>query len=495
MTKKYIKITRHNEKKLKRGLTPFSVWAMAFGCIVGWGAFLMPGDIFLKQAGPLGSMFAIEIGAFIMLIISYCYYYMLHRFPEVGAQFMYAKKAFGKLHGFICAWFLGFCYISIIPLNATALQTLLRTIADNLLQFGFHYNFRGYDVYLGEILLAITALIVFALISSLNIRRVGQIQVALVLIQLCVVLVMVVGSIMNPGHVLHENLGPLFHPGKDLSIFLQMFSVIAVAPWAFVGFEIVPQLSHESNFSMEGAKVIMDTCILCSAFFYIVLTLMAALAIPVGYSTWVEYIYGLPYLRGMASVPTAFAAHRLMGGIGSVLWSVASLSAAFSCIIGFYIATSRLLYNMAKDAMIPSWFGKLTRHGVPVNATIFCMLFSMIPPFFGRSTLTWAVEMSAIGGAIGFGYTSLAARKYAREEGRMDIEIFGTLGFIFSIFFAMLLLIPFPKLNCSIGQESWLLLVLWTVMGIIFFLRTQVSAPPEDGEKPHLEGAYPQKVL
>ncbi|MCR5346211.1 MAG: APC family permease [Fretibacterium sp.] len=482
MTKKPEQITTQNEKKLNRGLNPYSVWAITFGCLIGWGSFFMPGTTFLKRAGPLGSMFAIEMGAFVMMIISYCYYYMLHRFPDVGAPFLYAKKAFGKLHGFICAWFLGFCYICIIPLNATAFQPIVRTIANDLIQFGFRYVIGGNDVYLGEILVALAALIVFAFISALNIRTVGKIQIVLVLIQLIGVLVMVVGSIMNPGKVLHEDLGPLFHPGTNLNIFLQMFSVFAIAPWAFVGFEVVPQLSHESNFSMEGAKVIMDTTILCGAFFYIALTLMAALAIPVGYATWVEYIYGLPYLGGMASVPTAFAAHRLMGSVGSVLWTVISISAALSSIIGFYIVTSRLLYSMAKDEMLPPWFAVLTRRGVPANATFFCMMVSMVAPFLGRTVLSWAVDMSAIGGAISFGYTSLAARKYAREEGRMDIEIFGTLGCAFSVFFAILLLIPFPKLDCAMGRESWLFLIMWTVLGVIFFLRMQGHAFIGDGK-------------
>ena len=464
-------------KKLSRSLSPLGVWAMAFGCIIGWGAFLMPGSTFLKRAGPLGSMFAIEMGAFVMLIISYCYYYMLRKFPDVAAQFVYAKRAFGEAHGFICAWFLVFCYICIIPLNATALQPLMRTITDNLFQFGVRYRVADYEVYLGEILLALGALAAFAFVSMLNIRTVGRVQIGLVLIQLCVVVIMGVGAVLNPGKVLHEDLGPLFHPESSLNIFLQMFSVVAIAPWAFVGFEVVPQLSHESNFSMDGAKVIMDTSIVAGATFYIVLTLMAALAIPVGYTTWVEYIYGLPYLRGMASVPTAFAAHRLMGAGGTILWSVAALSAAVTAMTGFYIMTSRLLYAMAWEGMIPAWFGKLSRHGVPVNATFFCMLVSMIAPFMGRTVLSWAVDMSSIGGAIGFGYTSLAARKYARKEGRRDIVIFGTLGFCFSVFFALMLLVPIPALGCSIGRESWLCLSLWSLTGLIFFIRKRAPSP------------------
>ena len=30
-----------------------STFAYAFGCAVGWGAFMMPSNIFLPEAGPL----------------------------------------------------------------------------------------------------------------------------------------------------------------------------------------------------------------------------------------------------------------------------------------------------------------------------------------------------------------------------------------------------------------------------------------------------------
>ena len=38
-----------------RYLSPLDVWAIAFGCTIGWGAFMMPGSTFLPVAGPLGS--------------------------------------------------------------------------------------------------------------------------------------------------------------------------------------------------------------------------------------------------------------------------------------------------------------------------------------------------------------------------------------------------------------------------------------------------------
>ena len=33
-----------DEQKLEKKLSTISVWALAFGCIIGWGAFVMPGE-------------------------------------------------------------------------------------------------------------------------------------------------------------------------------------------------------------------------------------------------------------------------------------------------------------------------------------------------------------------------------------------------------------------------------------------------------------------
>jgi len=52
-----------------RLLYPLNVWALSFGCAVGWGAFMMPGNLFLPHAGPVGSILAIALGSITMLII------------------------------------------------------------------------------------------------------------------------------------------------------------------------------------------------------------------------------------------------------------------------------------------------------------------------------------------------------------------------------------------------------------------------------------------
>ena len=109
---------------LERNLSPVNVWALALGSIIGWGAFVMPGNTFLPKAGPAGTLIAMAIATLIMISIAFNYHYMINRFPVAGGEFTYTQKSFGTIAGYICAWFLGLSYLCIVPLNATALALI-----------------------------------------------------------------------------------------------------------------------------------------------------------------------------------------------------------------------------------------------------------------------------------------------------------------------------------------------------------------------------------
>ena len=415
---------------------------MAFGGVIGWGAMVMPGTTFLKRGGTLGTMIAMEAAALMMLIMSYNYAYMTEKFPDSGGQFIFAQKAFGRTHGFICAWFLGLCYIMIIPMNATALCLVFRALSDrSVFQFGFHYVLVGYDIYFGEVLLAAAALMFFAFVCSRKVETAGRMQSFFVAVLLSGVMVILAAS------------------------------VLVLAPWLYAGFDTVPQLAEESAFRPSLAKAVMDTRIIAGCFVYVTMTLVAASGIPSGYSDWVSYVNDLPNLTGASGIATFAAAYNFLGSAGIFIISVTALMAMLTGILGFYTATSRLLYSLSRDGLLPSWFGVLNRNSVPLNAVIFCALVSLPAPFVGRNALGWTVDMSSIGGAISFGYTSLAALHFARIERRRDIMIFGTIGFIFSLMFAFFLLVPVHGLDCSLDLPSYILLFLWTTAGILLFFR------------------------
>ena len=93
-------------KALDRYLSPLDVWAMAFGCMVGWGVFAMPGTTFLPVAGPAGTMIAMLIGMLIMLIIGNNFSFLMSRSSMTGGVYSYTKRLSGGIMLFSAA---GFC--------------------------------------------------------------------------------------------------------------------------------------------------------------------------------------------------------------------------------------------------------------------------------------------------------------------------------------------------------------------------------------------------
>ena len=118
-----------NEKtsqgKLKRQLTPMHVWAIAFGCVIGWGSFINPGKKFLPNSGVAGTAIAMVLGALVMIILAFSYAYMVPKYPKAGGEFTFTKNTFGKRMAFICGWFLVVAYLTNVPMNSTAIGLIV----------------------------------------------------------------------------------------------------------------------------------------------------------------------------------------------------------------------------------------------------------------------------------------------------------------------------------------------------------------------------------
>jgi uncharacterized membrane protein len=63
--------------------------------------------------------------------------------------------------------------------------------------------------------------------------------------------------------------------------------------------------------------------------------------------------------------------------------------------------------------------------------------------------------------------------KFARKEGNKGIIISGIIGILISLIFCILLLIPIPMFNCSLGKESYICLVVWICLGIVFYVSSR----------------------
>ncbi len=440
------------KRQLERSMSPLDVWAMALGAIIGWGCFVMPGNAFLPKAGPAGMAWGMLIGGALILVIAFSYGYLLRKYPVSGGEFVYARIFFGKGHAFICGWAMVLAYWSLIPLNATALGLISRYLFP-VLQFGKLYEVAGWPVYTGELLTAVVFIILVAVINIWGVKKAAwtQTAVALVLVGAIFLLAALVLA-QNPDF---KNLSPGFP--ADVPKFDAIFAIVAMAPWAFIGFDCIPQAAEEYNFKPKFGTLILIIAVIVAALLYTVVNTITAVVMP-----WQEL------LAAGESWPTGFVVGTCLGKIGLGILGVAMFCAVFSGMNAFYMATSRLIYAMAKEHALPVWLGHLNKKSSPNYAIIFIMILSLLAPWFGREVLGWIVDMTSLGASVVFAYTTATAFVLAKQKKQPMQMVVASLGFLFSLFFISLLVVP--GMPGFLALPSWICLGVWVLMGAAFFM-------------------------
>ncbi|WP_088052266.1 APC family permease [Virgibacillus dakarensis] len=464
-------------QKLKKSLKPHWVWAIALGSSIGWGAFVQP-TVWMKDGGPLGVVIGFLIGAALMMLIAVSYGFLIKSFPVSGGEFAYAFVSLGRTHAFICGWFLTLGYICIVALNASAFALMFKFIFPKLIKNLHLYQVAGWDVYGMEVIIASLVLIVFGYLNIRGTGLTGRMQFIFCVIMLAGVLAITLLIGGNPGTSLAD-IKPYFP--SNTSTFAAIISIVAIAPWAYVGFDNVPQAAEEFNFSSKKAFSLIILAILFSGLLYSFMIIATAMARP-----W-EALVAENNLWGAAVAVT-----DVLGTLGLVILVVALSMGIFTGLNGFIISSSRLLFAMSRAKILPEAFSKVhPKYKTPYVGIIFTVIVAMLAPWFGREALLWVVDMSSIGVSIAYFYTCYTAfsifkwsmdkeynpAKHVIAPGKKFIALIGMLA---SVTFIALLLIPGSP--AFLGIESRIALIAWIVLGVVFYLakRTEFNKIPKE---------------
>ena len=450
-----------------RYYSSLDIWAISFGCMVGWGVFVMPGTTFLPVAGPIGTLFAMIISVAIILIVAANYIYLMRERPTTGGVYAYTKEAFGRDHAFLCSWFLTLSYLTIVFLNGTAMFVVVRTLFGTKLQGAASYNIAGVDIYLGEVMVSVAALVVVGILFIVAKPVLQYVHTILAVILFLGILLI---TITCAPHVSLADVAGAFGT-KGFSPAFGIFSIVLLAPWAFVGFDVVSLESAHFRFSMKNTKWILILSIIMAGFAYTAMAIVSIVAVPDGYTSWSGYFSDLSEMHGAMSVPTFNSAVTILGGKGLAIIGISALAAILTGIIGAYRATLRMLSTMAEDNILSAKFSRT------FNSIVFIMMISVLISFLGRNALNWFVDLTSLGAVIGFGYTSASALKMARRYNNRWIMASGIIGTVITIAFAVVQLIPRLTAFEAMGAPAFLLLALWCLMGFMFYWRTVKSTP------------------
>jgi amino acid transporter len=379
---------------LKRALGPWQFFSFAFGSIVGVGWVVFLGD-WLNRGGPVGAILGFGVGAALMALIGLCYAEALTMFPVSGGEVPFAFEAFGVGPAYAVGWALIMTYIGAVAYVASSMAWILDYLVPGI-QGPALYAFRGTDIHLGSLLIALLTVAWLTWLNSRGVRSSGRFQDVLTYSKILVAVVFMAAGIFG-GSV--GNLEPLFSTANQRTAVGGVLAVMAVVPWFLGGFNTIPQVMEEkaerTSLRLVGRITVLS--IGAGALFYCLVILSASMALP-----WRELV--------ARELPAATAFRQAFGS--ELLARVVLLTGLLGIATvgnGTFVAATRLLFALSRASLLAPGFGRTHPvTGAPDRAILFTGLVAALGTLLGRQGIGPIVAVGAVGLSFGYFLTSAA---------------------------------------------------------------------------------------
>ena len=455
---------------MKRGVhyrfySYISIFAVAFCCIIGWGSFNLAGTIFLPRAGAVGSLIGILIASIIALAVCVSYINLARAYPKADSSYSLIKSIFGIDHAYFLAWSLLLAYLCILWANCAAMAFLGRYLFGSCPLYGISYEVLGHSVYPGDILISVCLLA----LSAFLITRGNEfaIKVITVLCGVMILAVVVISVLILSATDLNELLSPAFAGTSSVSHGGQILSVVMMAPYLFVGFEVVSHMNTDGKISLMRLFITAGFAIAVSTAMYLVMTLVINSGFPDGFRSWEDYSYMGGTLSSFDEMPAFYGVYRIMGNTGVFLLSVAVICALSSTVLGFMMISARTIRIMSEDHLSVKAFSKVNKKDSPYVAVIFVMLISALVMFVGMRVIGWAVDITTLAICIVYGYISLGSAMH--KDTKISVRICGVFGLVCSIGIFLLMTLPNSIVGENLMKGDYLIFSIWCLTGLVCY--------------------------
>ncbi|MDG2250901.1 MAG: amino acid permease [Gammaproteobacteria bacterium] len=436
--------------------------ALAFGAMIGWSWVVLSGT-WIESAGSIGAITAFLLGGGIMLVIGLTYAELASALPFAGGEHVYSHRALGAGFSFICTWAIILGYVSVVTFEAVALPTVLDSIIPGLDKF-FLWQIAGWDVYLSWVLVGVAGAVAMTVLNIRGVRMAAIVQSAVVIVILLVGGLFVAGSLVVGDTA---NMEPLFVDGLS-----GVTLVLVMVPFMFVGFDTIPQAAEEIDLPYKDIGSVLMLSVAMAIAWYGLIVLGVSLLLNEG-------------IFGTTEIIAAEANSVIFGEAGRLAMLGAGLAGIVTSWNAFIVGGSRAIYALARANLLPAALSKLhPKYRTPYNAILLIGGLSIIGPFFGRPVLVWLVDAGGLGIVIAYAMVALSFLILRRKEPNLERpykvpfgNFIGILALILSISLGFLYMPGSP--SALIWPQEWIIIIGWSILGVILFLVARKNLPAE----------------
>ncbi len=329
----------------------------------------------VQAAGPAAPL-AFLIGTFAIALVALSFIAFTRRVAHAGSAYAYITHTFGSRVGFFAGWILLLAYLGF----ATGFAGLVGSFTATILR-----SF-GLEIGAGWIAAGAASMVFAWWLAFRDMRIAGRLMLALegaavlAIVGLCV-------SILRQAHpTLTQSLETL-HPstaygGWSGIAFAMVFTVLS-----FAGFEGAATLGEETVNPRRNIPIALLATVIGAGLFFV-------------FVAYCEVIgFGLDHIGDLARTEAPLDDLALRYGSRSLatLLDLATLTSAFSGILGALAAAARVLFALGRAGLAPRLAVVNEVHGTPATAIALSALLLIVP------FLLWAPFS---GGANYYSYTS-----------------------------------------------------------------------------------------
>ncbi|MBX9976588.1 amino acid permease [Cytobacillus firmus] len=417
-----------NPTQLKRTLKARHLTMISLGGSIGTGIFLASGGA-IHNAGPGGALLAYAAIGIMVYFLMTSLAEMAAYMPVAGSFKVYATKFVEPAFGFAIGW--NYWYNWAITIAAELAAVVL------IMKFWFPDT--------PSFIWSAAALAIMFGINYLSVKGFGETEFWFSLIKVVTVIIFIItGFLMVFGIMGGEAIGFTNFTIGDAPFnggFFAILGVFMAAGFSFQGTELLGVAAGESENPEKTIPKAINTVFWRILLFYILAIFVIGLILPYTDERLLsDSVSVSPFTLVFERAGFAFAASVMNAIILSAV-----LSAGNS---GMY-ASTRMLWDLARDGKAPKFLGKLDKRGVPINAlivTTFVGSLAFLTTFFGDGAVyVWLLNASGMAGFVtwlGIAYSHYRFRRaYIAQGGNLNDLPYRAKWFPFGPIFALILCI------------------------------------------------------